>query len=132
MKQLLYILLGITLFTSCSSDDNNDAPAQDYTSLVFYQPVDNNLPNCVAAYKKDGKYIKLGNLGDLKKGVTSPEVRINDNSIREVYFFSDFLGGVRFDAVYSLKSNIKNMFTLASDTKGIPISDKTDPTQYPQ
>lgn len=131
MKQLLTLLLLCTFFIGCSSDDD-PVFGQDYTSFVFHQTVDNNLKNCVAGYKKDGKYYKLGDLGDLSKDKYSPEIRINDNTITEVYFFTGFNGGVRVDKTYTLKKNTKNIFDLTNDIKGIPFSDKTDPTQYPQ
>ena len=131
MKKLLTLLLILPLLVSCS-DDDPVIPTQDYTSFVFEQTVDNNLPNCIAAYKKDGKYYKLGNLGDLSLNKQSPEIRINDNSITEVYFFTDYLNTVRFDAIYKLQFKSKNIFKLSSNVGGISVTDKTDPTQYPQ
>ncbi len=133
MKKLLTLLL-LPLFISCSSEDNNEIePTQTYTSFVFMQTIDNELPNCIAAYKKDNKYYKLGELGILKsKNQYSPEIRVNEKSITEIYFFTDLAGCVRFDAIYTLKPNIKNIFNLLETTKGIPVTDKTDPTQYPQ
>lgn len=83
MKKLLSLLFILPLFMACSSDDDNKT-GQDYTSFVFHQTVDNNLTNCVAGYKKDGKYYKLGDLGDLSKDKYSAEIRVNDNSITEV------------------------------------------------
>lgn len=131
MKKLLSFILLVTLFASCSSDDNE--PTQDYTSFVFEQTIDNSLPNCVAGYKKDGKYFKLGNLGTLdKKNQQSPEIIINDQSINEVYFFSDHFGCIMTDHIFTLKANTKNVFKLLETYKGIQITDKTDPTQYPQ
>ncbi len=131
MKKLFTLLLLATMLISCSSDDDND---QDYTSFVFEQTADVNLTKCVAGYKKDGKYIKLGDLGDLSKGKQSPEIRVNDNSITEVYFFTDYNGVVMFDAVYNIKKNTKNIFKLLETTQGIGIGEnnKSDPTKYPQ
>lgn len=131
MKKLLLLLLLCTLFIGCSSDDD-PVFGQDYTSFVFHQTVDNNLKNCVAGYKKDGRYYKLGDLGDLSKDKYSPEIKVNDNSITEVYFFTDYNGGVRFNAKYTLKKNTKNIFDLIDSVGGIGVTDKTDPTQYPQ
>lgn len=132
MKQLLYILLGITLFTSCSSDDDN-IPIQEYTSFtVVYNANIEKLPNCVVGYKKDGKYFKIASLGDLKKDIPSQEVKLTDNTITEIYLFTDYFGGRRFDDVYSLKKNIRNSILIKDGTKGIDITDKSDPTQYPQ
>ena len=133
MKKLLYILLTVCLFTACSSDDDNNDQTQDYTSFTFiYHANVDYFPNCVAAYKKDNKYYKIADLGDLKKDISSKEITINDKSIKEVYLFTDYLSTIRFDAVYSLKDNTKNNFVISENTKGIEILDKTDQTQYPQ
>lgn len=131
MKKLLYLLLTVTLFASCSSDDNE--PTQDYTSFVFYQPmeIDVNFPNCVAAYKKEGKYYKIADLGDLSKGKYSPEIIINDKSIKEIYLFSDYFGCIRFDDTYHVTENKKNTLVLVDGTKGIRVLDKNNPAEYP-
>lgn len=131
MKKLLTLLLLTTLLISCSSDDDPEVN-QGYTSFVFHQTVDNNLTNCIAGYKKDGKYYKLGDLGDLSKDKYSKEIRVDDNSITEVYFFTDYNGGVRFNAVYKLNKNTKNVFDLLESVGGTSFGDKTDPTKYPQ
>lgn len=132
MKKLLYILFTITCFVACSSDDEPVEPKQDYTSFVVTIDASPTFPNCVAGYKKDGKYYKLGDLGDLTKGKYSPEIRINDNSINEIYIFSDYMNVVRVDAIYKLKLNAKNTITIANGTGGIKVTNKSDPTQYPQ
>lgn len=131
MKQLLYILLGITLFTACSSDDDNE-PIQTYTSFVFHQTVDIKFPNCVAAHKRDGKFFKIADLGELSKDKYSAEITIKDQSISEIYFFTDYISTRRADKVFYIKKNIKNTFDLTSDIRAITVTDKTDPTQYPQ
>lgn len=131
MKQLLYLLFAVTLFTSCSSDDD-PVISQDYTSFSVVHNEDVTLFNSVAAYKKDGKYIKIASLGDLKKGVPSAEAKLTDTSITEIYLFTDYLGGIRFDAIYTLKPKVKNTITIASGTKGKEIKDKTDSSEYPQ
>lgn len=130
MKQLLYILFAVTLFTACSSDDDNNT--QDYTSFTVMHNENVVLTNSVSAYKKDGKYYKIANLGDLKKGVPSQEVKLTDNSIKEVYVFTDYNGGVRLNITFSLKNNYNNNFIIPKSTGGIGFSDKSDPTQYPQ
>lgn len=131
MKQLLYILLGITLFTACSSDDDNE-PIQTYTSFVFHQTVDNKLPNCVTAYKKDGKFYKIADLGELSKDKYSAEITVSDQSITEIYFFTDYLSTRRIDVIFKLQKSKKNIFDLTSAMTGVTITDKSDPTQYPQ
>lgn len=133
MKKL-FILLLLPFFIACSSDDNNE-PTQTYTSFTVTINSSSVFSNCVAGYKVDGKYKKLGDLGELTEGKTSPEIRLTDNSITEIYIFAD-LGGVsgivRADAVYTLTRNKKNSITVLKNTKGIQVTDTTDPTQYPQ
>lgn len=130
MKQLLTILLFLPFFISCSSDD--DGATQDYTSFTVAVDDSPNFPNCVAAYKKDNKYYKLGDLGDLTKGKTSPEITVKDNAITEIYIFSDYMNVIRFDDVYKLSKNKKNSIVVKYATKGITVSDKLDATEYPQ
>lgn len=130
MKQLLFFLIILPLFVACSSDE--DEPTQDYTSFVVTIDATPTFPNCVAAYQKDNKFYKLGDLGDLTKGKYSTEIRINDNSITEIYVFSDYLNVIRFDAIYRLEKNKKNTIVVAYGTGGIRVTNKSDPTQYPQ
>lgn len=130
MKKILLLLIFPLLF-ACSSDDEKEL-TQDYTSFVFEQTVNNDLPNCITAFKKDGKYYKLGDLGSLSKGKQSSEIRVNDNSITEIFFFTDYISPRRFDFVFRLNKNTKNIFKLTEDMGGIIVTDKTDPTQYPQ
>lgn len=101
MKKLLLLILTFSMFAACSSDD--DGPEQDYTSFVFFTPEDITFPNCVVGYKKDGKYYKISDLGDLTKNVHSKEVTLSDKSIKELYLFSDYNANIRFDAIYSVK-----------------------------
>lgn len=132
MRNLLYILFTVCLFTACSSDDDNE-PTQDYTSfVVIYNANIDKLPNCVSAYKKDGKFYKIAELGDLVKGKYSSEIIINNKSVNELYIFSDYMNVIRFDDVYELKMNKKNTITIKDGTDGIKVTDKSDPNQYPQ
>lgn len=132
MKKLLTLLLIAPFLFSCSSDDNEET--QDYTSFMFYQPesIDVLQPNCIAGYKKDNNYYKLGDLGEMSKGKYSTEIRVDDGSIKEIYFFTDYNGVIRLDETYILRINSKNIFTIKSGTGGIAVTDKSDPTQYPQ
>ncbi len=131
MKKIIFILIIIPFLFSCS-DDEKDEKTQNYTSFVFEQTVNNDLPNCVAGYKKDGKYYKIAELGYISLGKPSKEIIIEDNLITEVYFFTDYMSPRKFDATYKLTKNKKNIFKLLEATKGILITDKSDPTQYPQ
>lgn len=130
MKKLLLLLITLPLFLACSSEDDN---GQDYTSFIVTIDAAPTFPNCVAGYKQtDGTFKKIASLGDLTKGKYSSEVKIDYNIITEIYLFTDYNNVVRFDAVYQLKKNTKNTITVANGTGGISITDKTDPTQYPQ
>ena len=121
------------MFISCSSDDNE--PIQDYTTFTVTINSPDLFKDCVAGYKINGKYKKLGNLGDLKEGIISPEIKITDNSITEIYIWGDWggmIGIVRLDDIYVISKNKKNSIVPTNNTKGIQVTDKTDPTQYPQ
>lgn len=132
MRKILFILI-TTLLIACSSDDNE--PMQNYTSFTVSINSSSIFKDCVAGYKLDGKFRKIANLGELTEGKTSEEVQISDNNITEIYIFAD-LGGVtgtvRADAVYTLTKYKKNTILVSNNTRGIQITDKTDPTQYPQ
>lgn len=133
MKKFLAILLISTMFISCSSDDNE--PIQDYTSFSLENKSSVDLPNVVIGYKIDGKYIKIADLGNINKGEISNEIRITNSSIKEIYVFfdySDYVAAIRADISFIVYENKLNKFVLPSGIKGIAITDKTDPTQYPQ
>jgi len=132
MKKLFTLLLLATILISCSSDDND----QNYTSfIVKLQDTESSdlvLTNCVAGYKKDNKYYKLESLGDLSKGKPSKEMIVTDNNITEIYIFTDYNAVSRLDVIFKLNKYQKNTFEIPKGTKGIGVTDKTDPTQYPQ
>lgn len=130
MKQILLLLLTLPVLLIACSDDEEKL---DYTSFTFiYHANVKNFPNCVVGYKIGNEYKKLAELGDLAKDVPSKEVRIEDESINEIYLFSDYVGTIRFDDIYVLKKNRKNEFLIEESTRGIKIEDKLDSTQYPQ
>lgn len=131
MKKLLSLLFLITLLISCSSDDDPKTSGQDYTSFVIKNSTTVNMDNTVIGYLVDGKYKKLASLGDFKKGATSPEIRVEDKSITQIYVFTDYNDTRRIDVDFILKKNIKNIFEITSDSKTTKV-DKTDPTKYPQ
>lgn len=132
MKKLLTLLLLTTLFVACSSSDD-DTPTQDYTSFTVMQNEIENQQNTLVGYKlADDTYKKIADLGDLKKGVYSQEVKLTDNSITEIYIFSDYNNGIRFDKTFKLTPNTKNTIQIPRETKGIEFTNKADPTQYPQ
>lgn len=130
MKNILLILFIFPLFIACSSDD--DEKWQDYTSFVVTNNSDIDLPNCVVGYQKDGLWIKVAELGDLNKGVSSKEVILDKFIGEDLYVFTDYLSPRRLDVAFSLKENAKNMFGFPDSFRGTIVRDKTDPTEYPQ
>lgn len=132
MNRILLLLIVPFILFACSSDDNE--PTQDYTSFVFYLPnnIDVTLTNSIAAYKSGNEYYRLGKLGDITRGQTSSEIKVENNSIKEIYFFTDYNGCVRFDKTFILTPNIKNRFILEENIGGLSVTDKSDPKQYPQ
>lgn len=130
----LPILLIFAIF-SCTSNDENMEEEQDYTSFVV--TVDSKVPesivftNSVAAYMKNGEYHVIKLLGDISSSKPSAEIIIKDGSIDNIYIFSDYNNGIRFDVTFKVRQKYKNMFEIADGTKGILVSDKSDPTQYP-
>ncbi len=131
MKKLLTLLLLTTLLISCSSDDDPEVN-QGYTSFVVWHNESVNFKNAVAGYLKDGKYTKLGNLGDLTKGKQSNEIRVDDKNITQIYVFSDYPDvAYKLDTIFILKNNTKNIFQINRYTKGILV-DPQNSSQYPQ
>lgn len=130
MKNILLILLIFPLFIACSSDD--DEKWQDYTSFVVTNNSDIDLPNCVVGYQKDGLWIKVAELGDLNKGVSSKEVILDEFIGEDLYVFNDYLSPRRLDVAFKLTENKKNIFKFPNTAKAVLVSDKNDPTQYPQ
>lgn len=127
-KFALLFLLPLFLF-SCGGDEVDE---QGYTSFIVTIDATPEFPNCVAAYKKEDKFYKLGNLGTLTKGKYSPEITVTKEDVTEVYIFTDYNSVIRFDDVYRIKNNTKNTIVIKYATKGIRVTDKSDPTQYPQ
>lgn len=125
----LPILLIFAIF-SCTSNDENMEEEQEYTSFTFEHHESTILLNCIAAYKNnESKYIKISDLGDLKKNDVSKEIILKDNTINELYFFTI---DTRLNDVYKLNKNRKNSIVLSRYTSGTEITDKFDPYQYPQ
>lgn len=131
MKRLLYLLFTITLFTSCSSDDDPVISQTDTTFTIMQNQIDNQ-PNTVVGYLVDGKWKKVAELGDLKKGIPSKEIKVTDNRITEIYIFTDYLSPRKLDKAFNIKPNTKNAFELPSGVNAVLVSDKKDSTQYPQ
>lgn len=130
MKNIFVLLLLLPLFIACSSDNGDDL--QDYTSFVVTNNSDIDLPNCVVGYQKDGLWIKVAELGNLNQGQSSKEVILEKFIWEDVYVFTDYLTPRRLDVAFSLKENNKNILKFPSDTKGVVVTNKKDPSQYPQ
>lgn len=127
MKQLLTILLFLTFFISCSSDDET---TQDYISFVVANDSDIDLPNCVIGYKSNDKWIKVAALGDLKQGATSSEIRLPKYINQDFYVFTDYISPRRIDIAFKLKENKKNVLSIPIGNNATTVN-KDDPSQYP-
>lgn len=131
------IIITSLLFCSCSSDEDKDNQIeQDYTSFTFMHNSDLTLPECVIGYYQDGLCKKIAELGDLIKGQESKEIRVDDDFITEVFFFTNYapidigLTVKKMDATYKLEKNKKNRFIIDPNTNVIRV-EKNNPTEYP-
>lgn len=123
MKKILYILFAICLFTACSSDDDSEQ-TQNYTSFIVTIETSNKLKNCVAGYyTSDGLCKKLGDLGELTRGVYSPEIRVNIDTLTQVYVFTNTTKPLRFEKPYILTKNIKNILKVDINNSGISVTE---------
>lgn len=131
MKKLLLLILILPFFISCSDDENED-PTQDYTSFVFVNNTDIDMPNSVVGYQVDGLWIKIADLGDLNKNKQSREIILDEYIAEDIYLFNDYISPRKADVAFKLKKNKLNTFKFPSDFRGVRVTDKSDPTQYPQ
>lgn len=129
MKNLLYILFAVTLFISCSSDDDN-TPSQEYTSFVVANDSDIDLPNCVVGYKSNDKWIKVASLGDLKQGATSSEIKLPQYINQDFYVFTDYISPRRIDIAFKVRENYKSVFSLIKGSYATTV-DKNNNSEYP-
>ena len=107
---------------------------QDYTSFVVGHDLDGDFKNVVAGYYNDGYCLRIAELGNLQSGIYSKEVVITNDTLTQVYLFADYYANneeaIRFDTVYILQKNKKNIFIRQRYTRNSGV-DKNDPTQYP-
>lgn len=97
---------------------------QSYTSFVVTIDTSNKLVNCVAGYyTQDGLCKKLGDLGELTRGVYSPEIKINIDTLTRIYVFTNTTKPLRFERPYLLTKNIKNIFLVDINNSGISITE---------
>jgi hypothetical protein len=129
MKKLTLLLFASFALLACSRDDNK--PAQDYTSFVVWHNSDVNLIKSVAGYyAPDGECIKLGELGDLSKGVKSNEIIVSIDTLNYVYIFTEYFSPRKLDIVFKLNKKTMNELFIPESTRGIEV-DKNDKYQYP-
>lgn len=132
MKRMIpFWMLILCLLTSCTSDED--------TTVSFTQEINVTLPNCIVGYEKDGKWVKLAELGNLSKSTRSKAFTVTDESISEVYFFTDYELTTHEGRTYAnrvidpfiLKKGKSNHFTLPAVTafRRVPID---DPAEYPR
>lgn len=140
MKKLLIALLVIPFLFSCSEDDPNIEPTPEpqETSFVFIHHFKTvAYQECMVGYLKDGKWIKIAELGMLIPDIPSKKVIIKDGSISDVYFFSlatstdqPTFPTVRLDHAFIINKNRQNTFTIEGAMKFVEV-DKNDQSQYP-
>lgn len=135
MKRMMLVLMSIALFAACSSDNEENEPEMDKTSLVYKSDALGIDKNVVVGYYKDGLCLSLAKLGNIEGGETSKEIIITDPSILEVVIFYEGraeLNGEanRIDETYSIKKNTKNIIEPSKGVKVVVVS-KDDKTQYP-
>lgn len=108
---------------------NPNAP----TSFVFIHNIENHtLPNCVAGYfDEDGYCWKIADLGDMTTGKYTPEITLTNETITEIYLFTDYFSGVVLRRSFPVRKNMRNVFKLREDDYSNEV-DKNDPKQYPQ
>ncbi len=129
MKKLLALFV---VFAAAACSGSNEPDPNAPTTFVFIHNIENHtLPNCVAGYYADGLCHKIAELGDLSKaGQQTEEIIITDETITDVFFFADMGTTVHFNRTFTLTKNIKNVFLLSEDIRGIRV-DKDNPNQYP-
>lgn len=130
MKNLLYLLFTVCLFTACSGSE--DEPPKDYTSFVVYNNTPIKFEKAVMGYEKDGLWVKIADIGELEIDSYSEEFILDDFIQYDMYLFSFYLGETRRSEVpFSLKKNEQNILKFPKEFRGKSVN-KEDPTQYPQ
>lgn len=128
---LLLLLIASVCFAGCSNDDDK-VEEQGYTSFTIMQNEIETQANTIVGYYRDGLCHKLVEIGDLKKGIPSNEFIIEDETISNIYVFSDYpFPSHKLDTTLILIKNKKSNFTLERYTRGITVDPK-EPQQYPQ
>jgi hypothetical protein len=95
---------------------------QDYTSFVVTIDTSNKLINCVAGYyTADGQCKKLGDLGELTRGVYSPEIRVNIDTLTRIYVFTNTATPLQFKNPYLIEKNKKNIIKVEDYTSAIDV-----------
>lgn len=132
MKRIIpFWLLILCCLTGCADDKD--------TIVYFSHEINATLPNCVLGYEKDGQWIRLASLGDLPQGKRSKEFTVTDESIGEIYFFTDY-GSTTIDGSkyasrvsdpYVLDKGESNHFSLWPVTAFRTVA-VDDPAQYPR
>ncbi|MDH8702368.1 hypothetical protein M2138_001730 [Dysgonomonadaceae bacterium PH5-43] len=121
MKNIIYLLLAVCLFVSCSDDEGD---SQDYTSFVLLAKEGaSNFPEPkVGYYDDEGKCILIKQLRNIENNIPSEEVILSEY-IPEVYIFYSYgeYSNLRLEKTLRLKKNTKN--TLLLDGKGIRIAE---------
>ena len=135
MKNISLLLLLLYIFTACDKDEENEIELPP-TSFTLTIDTDSQCKDVVAGfYDSQGACIKLADLGDLTKGKTSPEIIVENDTLKKVYIFCDlyfddeFYSTIKADFFLLLAKNQKKDFVFGTFA-GKKV-DKNDRTQYP-
>lgn len=131
MKNLLYILFAIIIFSSCSSDDDKeDRPTVKTTfQILNKEPI--IYPNLVSGYinSSNSKWVRIAKLGHLTS--SSDIITVENDTLKNIYLFFDKSKTYRLDTVFVLKKGMDNKFYISNMTKSIEV-DKNNESEYPK
>jgi hypothetical protein len=135
MKKLL-LIFAVAVAAACTKvPQGGEEPEIDPnapTTFVFIHNFKTLVfPNCIAGYYADGLCLKIADLGDMVKGVPTPEITLTDDAITEISLFTDYVGGVVFRRSFPIVKHTKNVFELREDDYSNEV-DKEDPSQWPR
>ncbi|NDV47800.1 hypothetical protein D0T49_12160 [Paludibacter sp. 221] len=137
MKKLIYLLILPLLLIACNGGNTPTpppAPTQDYTSFVFKMPSDSDVTwlNCKVGYFQEDRKCKLiADLGDIRKGSVTKEIKLPNEDITDIYFFyQTFITGKMLDKPYKLEKKKKNIFEFLDDVNYIDVN-KDNEYEYP-
>ena len=129
MKQLLYILFAVTLFTACSSDDDNESD-QVKTTIQIKNNTDDYFNKIILAYKDGEIYKKLGHINYLFANKTTDIFYTDIKTDEKIYLFTDngsfelrdSLYWRRIDSAYVVNKETNNILVLRQGMKKVAVN----------